>query len=212
MTVASWICLAAPLAGALVLTLLGTSISRRTAAYISTSSVFVSFVAAVVAFAALLGKSPHDRQHASTLWTWLTGGSFETGLRILTDPLSVFMMLIVTGVGFLIVAYSIGYMHGDDEERRYFAYMALFVFSMLLLVEAGNLLILLAGWGLVGLCSYLLIGFWHHRPSAIAAAKKAFVMNAFGDATMALALFLIIQQTHTLDFEGAFSLDATNHW
>jgi NADH-quinone oxidoreductase subunit L len=120
------------------------------------------------------------------------------------DPLSVFMMLVVAGVGSLIVAYSIGYMDGDDEERRYFAYMALFVFSMLLLVQGGNLLMLLAGWGLVGLSSYLLIGFWHDRPSAIAAAKKAFVMNAIGDATMALALFLLIQRTGSLDFEVVF--------
>ena len=91
-------------------------------------------------------------------------------------------------------------MDGDDEERRYFAYMELFVFSMLLLVEGGNLLLLLAGWGMVGLSSYLLIGFWHERPSAVAAAKKAFVMNAFGDATMALALFVLIRQTGSLDF------------
>ena len=104
------------------------------------------------------------------------------------------MMLIVTGVGGLIVLYSIGYMDGDDEERRYFAYMALFVFSMLMLVEGGNLLLLLVGWGLVGLASYLLIGFYHDRPEAVAAAKKAFVMNAIGDATMALALFLLIAQ------------------
>ena len=104
------------------------------------------------------------------------------------------MMLIVSGVGALIVAYSIGYMDGDDEERRYFAYMSLFVFSMLLLVQGGNLLLLLAGWGMVGLSSYLLIGFWHERPSAIAAAKKAFVMNAIGDATMALAFFLLIKE------------------
>ena len=106
-----------------------------------------------------------------------------------------FMMLIVTGVGSLIVAYSLGYMDGDDEERRYFAYMSLFVFSMLMLVQGGNLLFLLIGWGLVGLSSYLLIGFWHERPSAVAAAKKAFIMNAFGDATMALAFFLLIQKT-----------------
>ena len=115
------------------------------------------------------------------------------------------MMLIVSGVGALIVAYSIGYMDGDDEERRYFAYMALFVFSMLLLVEGGNLLILLVGWGLVGLSSYLLIGFWHDRPSAVAAAKKAFVMNAIGDATMALALFLLIQRTGSLNFDVVFA-------
>src|SRR5207237_3789170 len=92
-----------------------------------------------------------------------------------------------------------------DEERRYFAYMSLFVFSMLLLVQGGNLLLLLAGWGMVGLSSYLLIGFHQDRPSAIAAAKKAFVMNAFGDATMALALFLPIQPTGALDFAGVFS-------
>ena len=115
------------------------------------------------------------------------------------------MMLIVSGVGGLIVLYSIGYMHDDPEERRYFAYMALFVFSMLLLVQGGNFLLLLVGWGLVGLASYLLIGFWHERPEAVAAAKKAFVMNAFGDATMALAFFVLIWQTGTLDFAGAFA-------
>src|SRR5712691_10502470 len=115
------------------------------------------------------------------------------------------MMLVVSGVGSLIVADSIGYMHGENEERRYFAYMALFVFSMLLLVQAGNLLLLLVGWGLVGLCSYLLIGFHHERPAAVAAAKKAFIMNAIGDATMALAFFLLIQKTGSLEFASAFN-------
>ncbi len=177
----------------------------------------VAFVAAVVAFIGLRRRErPRDRQHSSTLYEWLTAGNLQFGLQILIDPLSVFMMLIVTGVGFLIVVYSLGYMDGDDEERRYFAYMALFVFSMLLLVEAGNLLILLAGWGLVGLSSYLLIGFWHKRPAAIAAAKKAFVMNAIGDATMALALFLLIQQTGTLSHAAGVRQRAAdqlgNHW
>ena len=115
------------------------------------------------------------------------------------------MMLIVAGVGGLIVAYSVGYMEGEDEERRYFAYMSLFVFSMLLLVQGGNLLLLLAGWGMVGLSSYLLIGFYQFKESAVQAAKKAFIMNAFGDATMALALFLLIQHTGRLDFAGAFA-------
>ena len=113
-------------------------------------------------------------------------------------------MLVVSGVGGLIVWYSMGYMAGDDEERRYFAYMSLFVFSMLMLVEAGNFLLLLVGWGLVGLASYLLIGFWHQRPEAVAAAKKAFVMNAIGDATFALALVLLIWETGTLEFFGVF--------
>ncbi len=204
MVAAGWICLFMPLGAALAITLAGRRLTRRGAGYLATASVGVSFVAAVVSFALLLGESPGERSHPSTLWRWLTAGPYHFDLRILVDPLSVFMMLVVAGVGFLIVAYSIGYMDGDDEERRYFAYMALFVFSMLLLVQGGNLLLLLAGWGLVGLSSYLLIGFWHDRPSAVAAAKKAFVMNAIGDATMALALFLLIQRTGSLDFERVF--------
>jgi NADH-quinone oxidoreductase subunit L len=204
MIVAAWICLLAPLGAALLITLAGSRISRRVAGYLATLSVAVSFVAAIVSFAGLLGDSPKNRYHPSTLWSWLTAGPLDFGLRIVVDPLSTFMMLIVAGVGMLIVAYSVGYMEGDDEERRYFAYMAIFVFSMLLLVQSGNFLMLLVGWGLVGLSSYLLIGFWHDRPEAIAAAKKAFVMNAIGDATMALALFLIIQRTGTLNFEEVF--------
>jgi len=202
---AAWFCLLAPLGAALAITLAGDRITRRGAGYLATASVAASFMAAVVAFALLLGDSPEQRYHPSTLWSWLTAGQLDFGLRILVDPLSVFMMLVVAGVGSLIVAYSIGYMDGDDEERRYFAYMALFVFSMLLLVQGGNLLLLLVGWGLVGLSSYLLIGFWHDRPSAVAAAKKAFVMNAIGDATMALALFVVIQRTGSLDFERVFT-------
>src|SRR5204862_6279110 len=183
------------------------------AGYLATFAVFASFVAACVAFFALWGDSPHDRSHYSTVWTWLQSGSFSAGMRILVDPLSTMMMLIVSGVGSLIVGYSVGYMDGDDEERRYFAYMALFVFSMLQLVQAGNLLLLLAGWGMVGLSSYLLIGYWHERPSAIAAAKKAFVMNAIGDATMALAFFLLIQKGNSLEFGilgGQFSSTVAN--
>src|SRR5207249_12162513 len=166
----------------------------------ATFACFGSFASAVVVFAKLLSLSSLDRSQPSTAWRWVTAGDLDFGLRILVDPLSVFMMLIVSGVGALIVMYSIGYMDGDDEERRYFAYMSVFVFSMLLLGEGGNLLILLAGWGLVGLSSYLLIGFHHERPSAIAAAKKAFVMNAFGDATFALALFFLIEHTGSIGF------------
>src|SRR5712692_2597149 len=160
------------------------------------------FVAAVFTLVKLLGEQDDRRSHLSTAWTWLGADGFHFGLSILLDPLSMFMMLIVSGVGSLIVGYSIGYMDGEDEERRYFAYMALFVFSMLLLVQGGNLLILLLGWGLVGLSSYLLIGFHQERPSAIAAAKKAFIMNAFGDATFALALFLLILHTHSIGFDS----------
>ncbi len=204
MIAAAWLCLLAPLGAAVAITLAGTRLSRRGAGYLATLSVAVSFVASAVAFFSILGKAQNDRTHLSTAWTWLSAGNFHVGLTLLVDPLSIFMMLIVSGVGALIVGYSIGYMDGDPEERRYFAYMAIFVFSMLLLVQGGNLLLLLVGWGLVGLSSYLLIGFHHERPSAVAAAKKAFIMNAFGDATMALAFFLLIQRTGSLSFDSAF--------
>src|SRR6476469_1756506 len=209
----AWICLLSPLAAAGLITIAGERISRRGAGYLATLSCFVAFGGAVASFVGLLGRAPEQRAVVSTAWTWITGGSYQSGFEVLIDPLSVFMMLIVSGVGALIIAYSIGYMDGDDEERRYFAYMALFVFSMLLLVQGGNLLILLAGWGMVGLCSYLLIGYWHERPSAIAAAKKAFVMNAIGDATMALAFFLLIKEANSLDFGilgGEFSPTVAN--
>jgi NADH-quinone oxidoreductase subunit L len=199
-----WICLLSPLVGAVAITLAGGRISRRTAGWISTLTTFVAFGGALVAFFALVAADPGDRQEVSTAYTWLATGSFDVQLQILVDTLSSTMMLIVSGVGGLIVWYSLGYMEGDDEERRYFAYMSLFVFSMLLLVEAGNGLLMLAGWGLVGLASYLLIGFWHHKPEAVAAAKKAFVMNAVGDATFALGLVLLIATTGTVEFGSVF--------
>ena len=199
-----WLCLLAPLAGFLAIMLAGTRISRNQAGMLSTASVFVGFAGAVIAFVDALGRSPDDRSELTTAWTWLTAGDFKAGVELLVDPLSLVMMLVVTGIGGLIVLYSNGYMAGEDEERRYFAYMAFFVFSMLLLVEAGNLLLLLVGWGLVGLASYLLIGFYHERPSAVLAAKKAFIMNALGDAVMALAFFLTIAKVGSLDFAPVF--------
>ncbi len=202
---AAWICLLLPLAGAVLITLLGTAIPRRGAALLATASVAGSFVAALWCFVDMLSRDEVERAQASTAWTWLTAGDLNFGLELYVDQLAVFMMLIVSGVGALIVAYSIGYMDKVDEERRFFAYMAFFVFSMLLLVEGGNFLMLLAAWGLVGLSSYLLIGFEHERPAAVAAAKKAFIVNAFGDATFALALFLLIQQTGTLGYQAVFA-------
>jgi NADH-quinone oxidoreductase subunit L len=205
MSAGAWLCLFAPLAGTVLITLGGNRLPRVAAAWISTASVFVAFAGAVWSFFGLRAHGS-EHGHVSVAWTWLQSAGFKADLSVLIDPLSTMMMLIVSGIGGLIVLYSIGYMHGDDEERRYFAYMSLFVFSMLLLVEGGNLLLLLAGWGLVGLSSYLLIGFWHERESAVAAAKKAFVMNAFGDATMALSLFIIIAHTGSLNFAQAFDM------
>jgi NADH-quinone oxidoreductase subunit L len=219
MTGGSWLCLLAPLGGTILITLCGTRIPRVAAAWIATTSCFVAFAGAIWAFLGVHSTTHPEvagtfhplsavpaRGELTTAWTWLQSGNFHAGLQLLVDPLSAVMMLIVSGVGGLIVLYSIGYMDGDDEERRYFAYIAFFVFSMLMLVEGGNLLLLLVGWGLVGLSSYLLIGFWHERPSAVQAAKKAFVMNAVGDATMALAFFILIAHTHSLDFGTNFNV------
>jgi NADH-quinone oxidoreductase subunit L len=211
MTTAAWIALFAPAAAVVFIALAGNAISRSLAGFLAAGSALVSFVCSVIVFAVLLGESPEERTHVSTLWTWLSAGDLKIGAEIQIDQLSVFMMLIVSGVGFLILAYAVGYMGGDPEERRYHAYKALFLFSMLLLVEAGNLVLLLAGWGMVGLSSYLLINFWHHRATAVAAGKKAFIMNAFGDATFVLAIFLLIQRTGSVDFEVVFSSDAVSH-
>ena len=178
---------------------------RAQAGWIATGATFVSFVASVVVLVQLWRREPEERSELSTIWTWLSAGDFNAGFEVVIDPLSVFMMLVVSGVGFLILTYAIGYMAERPEERRYHAYKALFIFSMLLLVQAGNLLLLLAGWGMVGLSSYLLINFWHQRASAVAAGKKAFIMNAVGDATFALALFILIQQTGSVDFGVVFS-------
>ena len=223
MTYGSWICLVSPLVATILILLGGTQLTSRAAAWLATTSVFVAFGGAVWAFLGVHGQ--HVAQNYScldfgahcqapgqltTAWTWLASGHFSVGLQLLVDPLSTVMMLIVSGVGGLIVMYSIGYMDGDPEERRYFAYISLFVFSMLMLVEGGNLLLLLVGWGLVGLSSYLLIGFWHEKPSAVRAAKKAFVMNAFGDATMALALFILIAHTHSVSFDSAFGANLSS--
>src|SRR6202795_3228418 len=131
----AWICLLSPLAAAGLITIAGERISRRGAGYLATLSCFVAFGGAVASFIGLLERNSDQRAVISTAWPWITAGSYQSGFEILIDPLSVFMMLIVSGVGALIVAYSIGYMDGDNEERRYFAYMALFVFSMLLPVQ-----------------------------------------------------------------------------
>jgi NADH-quinone oxidoreductase subunit L len=213
--VLSWICLFAPLAGAAVLTLAGSRISRQLAAWAGTGFALVSFAAAVV----VLYKLHHEpkfhhhgaREHVFTLYTWATSGSFSIPFDILVDPLSVLEMLIVSGVGTLIVAYSIGYMHGDPKERRFFVYMDLFLFSMLLLVMSANFALLLAGWGLVGLSSYLLIGFWHERKAPVDAAKKAFVMNAVGDVGIAIAVFIMVRDLGTVQFQSVFD-EAGARW
>jgi len=209
-TTYGWIALAAPVAGVAFAAFVGPGVSRRVTGWVCSGAILIAFAAAIGALAELLGADAEDRVHTSTGWTWLTAGDFETSATILVDPLSVVMLLVVTGVGFLIHAYSVGYMHGDRETRRFFAYLNFFVFAMLVLVLAGDFVFLLVGWGLVGLASYLLIGFWWERPSAVAAAKKAFIMNAVGDVGMLLALFVIWDNTGTLDYLEVFAAVPTS--
>jgi NADH-quinone oxidoreductase subunit L len=201
-----WLVLLTPLLGLAFNIGVGPSVSRRAVGWAASLSVLAGFVFSLLACIDLLGRDDSRRAIVSTGWHWLSGGDFQVDASILVDPLSAVMLLVVTGVGFLIHAYSVGYMAGDPEERRFFAYMNFFVFSMVLLVLAGNFVFLLAGWGLVGLSSYLLIGFWWQRPSAVAAAKKAFVMNAIGDVGMVLGIFVIWNHLHTVDYSQAFAL------
>jgi NADH-quinone oxidoreductase subunit L len=203
--VLAWAALFSPAVAVVAIALLGDRIDRFAAGLVASGSTLLSFICTVAIFFDLLGESPDERSEVSTIWTWLTAGDLRIGASVLIDPLSVFMMLVVTGVGFLILTYALGYMRGDEEERRYHAYKALFIFSMLLLVMAGNMLLLLAGWGMVGLSSYLLINYWHQRRAPVEAGKKAFIMNAFGDATFVLALFILVQQIGSLDYGVVFT-------
>ena len=201
----SWLCLFLPLAGVTLLALGGTRITRQTAAWLGTGFAFASFICAAVVFFSILGEGESSRSHVYTLYTWAGSAHFHVPLGILVDQLSVVEMLIVSGVGALIVMYSVGYMDGDPKQRRFFAYLDLFLFSMLLLVMADNFVLLLAGWGLVGLSSYLLIGFWHERKEPVDAAKKAFVMNAIGDVGFAIAIFFMVRDIGTTDYAQVFA-------
>ncbi|HKH66715.1 MAG TPA: proton-conducting transporter membrane subunit, partial [Reyranella sp.] len=136
------------------------------------------------------------------LFTWIDSGTLDVAWSLRVDTLTAVMLIVVTGVSSMVHVYSIGYMAEDPGIPRFMSYLSLFTFFMLMLVTSDNLVQLFFGWEGVGLASYLLIGFWHERPEAVAAAKKAFVMNAFGDATMALALFVLWRRTGSLSYEG----------
>jgi NADH-quinone oxidoreductase subunit L len=201
----SWLCLLLPLAGIAGLALANARISREAAAWAGTGVAFASFLCAAIVFFSVLGEGESHRQHIYTLYTWAGSPTFTVPLSIQVDQLATAEMLIVSGVGALIIMYSIGYMRGDPKERRFFAYLDLFLFSMLLLVMAGNFVLLLAGWGLVGLSSYLLIGFWHEQKAPVEAAKKAFVMNAIGDVGIAVAIFFMVRDVGSTNFHEVFT-------
>jgi len=159
-----------------------------------------AFVSAIVVFAGLLGRDEHERTFTKTLFTWFRSGGLRVDAGLLADPLSVTMALFVTGVGALIHLYSVGYMHGDERYSKFFVYLNLFAFSMLVLVLADNFLLTFLGWEGVGACSYFLISFWFERPSAATAGVKAFVTNRVGDFGFMIAMFLIFASLGSLQY------------
>jgi NADH-quinone oxidoreductase subunit L len=204
LTTFGWLVLAFPLAGTLIIALGWRVLPDRSAGWIGTGAIFLSFVSAVVTLAKLQGLAPAHRQVTSSLYDYAVTAGIDARMSILVDPLSVFMILVVSGISTLIHLYSISYMTGDRGYRRYFAYLNFFVFSMLLLVLAGNFLLLIVGWAFVGAASYLLISFWYRRGTATRAGIKAFVINVVGDVGLVLGTFFILKHTGTLDFLGTF--------
>jgi len=188
-----------PVAGAILLAGRGWRLPRIFTVIIGPGVVWASFVCVLALFS---GKAHGD----FTYWSWIKSGSLDVPFNLLIDNLSIFMCLVITGVGGLIVTYSVGYMEREDDPSyaRFFVYMDIFIFSMLLLVLAGNFIFLIVGWAMVGLSSYLLIGFWYQRHSAVVAARKAFVMNVIGDVGMILGTFVLFVNLHAITYSGVF--------
>jgi NADH-quinone oxidoreductase subunit L len=206
-----WLVPALPLAGFLVLALVGGRLGRGAVAWTGVGSVGAAFAVALAASVAWASSGSGPEPYVQVLWRWMEAAGFRPEVSLSLDSLSVVMILVVTGVGFLIHLYSAEFMTEDDGYARFFAYMNLFVGSMLVLVLAGNLLVLYMGWEGVGLCSYLLIGFWYADPANGAAARKAFIVTRVGDAALAIGLFLILSRLGTLDIATAMDA-ATREW
>lgn len=204
--VATWILLA-PLCGFLAVLLLGRYLSEKQVGVVGTGVIVVSFAMAVICFVMLLHHSPH--KVTVNLFSWITVGTLHVPAALLVDPLSITMCLFVTGISALIHLYSTGYMHAEKDFRKFFLYMNLFVFSMLLLVLANNLVLTFVGWEGVGLCSYWLVSYYFDRDSAASAGKKAFLYNRVGDVGMLVAMFLLFSRLHTLTYVTIFARAGT---
>src|SRR3954462_792850 len=204
-TVWCWLVLLFPLLGSAVIALGFPALPRRAAGMIGTVAIGLSFACGVAALISLLGDSPEARHHASSLWDYASVAGLDIKLGIFVDPLSIFMVLVVTGVSTLIHLYSYGYMQSDEGYHRFFSYLNFFVFSMLLLVLAGNFVLLIVGWAFVGFASYALISFWYRRNTATKAGMKAFVINVIGDVGLVLATFFIFRDLGTFDYGAVFS-------
>ena len=206
-TTFAWLVLLMPLLGMLVIgfgyRVVGL-LSPRAAGWIGTGAICLSFVLALCTLISLQGHSPPDRELTSTLWEYANTVGVNGQMSILVDPLSVYMILIVSGISSMIHLYSVSYLEEDRGFARYFSYLNFFVFSMLLLVLAGNFLLLIVGWAFVGAASYMLISFWYRRTTATRAGIKAFVINVVGDVGLVLGTYFIFKHTGTLDFLQTF--------
>ncbi len=200
-----WLLLLFPLIGVFINGLFGHKLGRRAVAWIACLAIGLAFLVSLSLLWAQLQLPEDAAATSSTLFNWMSVGDFRIDLTLLIDPLSVLMAVVVTGVSTVIHIYSAGYMAEDRRYSRYFTFLNLFVFAMLILVLGNNFLMMYVGWEAVGLCSYLLIGFWFERPSAANAGKKAFLVNRVGDFGFALGIMLIFATFGTLDFSTVFA-------
>jgi NADH-quinone oxidoreductase subunit L len=196
-----WLVAALPFASAGALALFGSRLSRRMVAILGAGSVGLSAILTLLIGAKFIASPPAGNAYVQHLWAWMSSGGFQSEVAFYLDPVSLLMLLVVTFVSFLIHLYSVEYMSDDEGYGRFFAYMNLFVASMITLVLANNLLLLYLGWEGVGLCSFLLIGFWYREPANVRAASKAFIVTRFGDTAFAVGLFLLFSRLGTLDIQ-----------
>jgi len=197
-----WLIPVLPLAGAGINLILGRRLGDPKSGWVATLATASSFLVTVLAYFEMLGLPAEERSHVAKMFSWIGVGSLQVDLAVLADPLSIVMALFVTGISTLIHLYAIGYMHGDAKFSKFFLYLNLFVFSMLMLVLGENLLVTFLGWEGVGACSYFLISFWHTRNSAAVAGKKAFVTNRIGDFGVMAAMFLAFNSLGTLSYHA----------
>jgi NADH-quinone oxidoreductase subunit L len=200
MTDIFWLIPFVPALSTLILVLFGRKLPKKYVSVQACTAVLISFIIAVISFIGLLQTRPESGPCVKSLFSWIRVGSFSAELSFRFDPLSAVMVLVVTGVGFLIHVYSVGYMAQDKGYARYFTYLNLFMFAMLLLVLASNMVLMFVGWEGVGLCSYLLIGFWFEKPAAANAGKKAFIVNRIGDAGFILGILFIFAAVGSSEF------------
>ncbi len=199
-----WLVLAFPLGGTILISLLYKRLPGRTAGWIGAGAILGAFLSGLGALSQMLAVAPEERSFEGSLFAYAQTLGVDVDLGILVDPLSLLMVLIVSGVSFLIHVYSIAYLDSDAGYSRFFAYLNFFVFSMLLLVLAGNFILLIVGWAFVGAASYLLVSFWYRRGTATKAGMKAFVINVIGDVGLVLAAFLLFSETGALSYSGVF--------